>query len=120
MSDAEDNLAAELRWLKMPAPEREYRFAPPRRWRFDFAWPEQWVAVEVEGGAFVGGRHTRGAAFEKDAEKHSEATAMGWRVLRVTPAQITSGQAVAWIERTLVVRTVRDSGLVNVHPARVG
>ena len=104
MSDAEDNLAAELRWLKVLPPQREYRFAPPRRWRFDFAWPDQKVAVEVEGGTFTGGRHTRGAAFEKDCEKYNEATIGGWQVLRVTPDQVTSGQAVHWISRALAIR----------------
>lgn len=29
---------------------REHRFHPTRRWRFDFAWPDEKVALEVEGG----------------------------------------------------------------------
>lgn len=32
----------------------EYRFHPAREWRFDFAIPERHVAIEVEGGAFIG------------------------------------------------------------------
>jgi len=35
----EELLAIELRSLRLPAAEREYRFCE-RRWRFDFAWPE--------------------------------------------------------------------------------
>lgn len=34
----------------------EYRFHPAREWRFDFAIPDCRVAIEVEGGAFIGGR----------------------------------------------------------------
>ena len=49
-------------------PEREYRFHPIRRWRFDFAWPDQLIAVEVDGNAWHtkgGGRH----GTDKDREK---------------------------------------------------
>ena len=62
--------------------EREYRFHPERKWRFDFANPHMKVAVEIEGGAFSGGRHTRGAGFVADCEKYNQATVLGWRVLR--------------------------------------
>jgi very-short-patch-repair endonuclease len=101
VSNAEDNLAAELRWLKFPRPEREYRFAPPRRWRFDFAWPEYLLAVEVEGGVYTQGRHTRGADFENDCEKYAEATLSGWKVIRVTPRHVSDGWAIGWIQRGL-------------------
>ena len=67
---------------------REYQFAPPRKWRFDFAWEADKVAVELEGGAWSGGRHTRGAGFEDDCEKYNEATRLGWRVLRFTGSML--------------------------------
>lgn len=63
---------------------REHRFDPERRWRFDFAWPEHRVAVEVEGGHWHNGRHTRGSGFQADCIKYSRAVEMGWRVLRYT------------------------------------
>ena len=85
----------------LPDPAREFRFHPTRRWRFDLAWPDGHVAVEVEGGVYVAGRHSRGVGFESDCEKYSEAMVLGWRVLRVTPRQIKSGQALGWIERLL-------------------
>src|SRR5688572_10984501 len=76
----------------LPEPTPEHRFSPPRKWRFDFAWPDHRVALEVEGGAFTRGRHTRGAGFVKDMEKYNTATLAGWRVLRVTPSDLlTSG-----------------------------
>ena len=68
----------------LPEPETEYRFAPPRKWRFDFAWPIERVAVELDGGVYSGGRHTRGSGFVKDCEKLNAATVRGWRVLRYT------------------------------------
>lgn len=81
--------------------EREFRFHPVRKWRFDFAFPAQKVAVEVQGGVFVGGRHARGTGITSDCEKFSVAAGMGWRVLPVTPAQVKSGDALEWIERAL-------------------
>lgn len=66
-------------------PVREHRFHPTRRWRFDFAWPDAKVAVEMEGGAFTGGRHNRGNA---DIEKYNAAVLLGWRVLRYTVKEI--------------------------------
>jgi len=72
----------------IPAPERELVFAPPRKWRFDFAWPFNKIAVEIEGGAWIGGRHNRASGFIKDAEKYNNAALLGWRVLRYTPQNI--------------------------------
>ncbi len=69
-------------------PVREYRFHPTRRWRFDFAWLEQKVAVEIEGGTFTGGRHTTGAGHHGDCKKYNEAVYLGWKVLRFTSSHL--------------------------------
>ena len=65
-------------------PVRELRFAPPRLFRFDFAWPELKVAVEIEGGLYGKSRHTTVGGFNKDCEKYNLAVENGWRVLRFT------------------------------------
>src|ERR1041385_1632066 len=67
-SDGERAMWTLMDWQRLPKPTTEYRFAPPRRWRFDFAWPEGRLALEVEGGSFVAGRHTRGTPFEARAQ----------------------------------------------------
>lgn len=64
---------------------KEFKFHPKRRWRFDYAIPEHKIAVEVEGGVWTGGRHTRPQGFLGDIEKYNTATLMGWRVFRTTP-----------------------------------
>ena len=46
--------------MGIPAPVTELKFHPSRKFRFDYAWPEHRVAVEINGGAWSGGRHTRG------------------------------------------------------------
>lgn len=74
----------------LAVPESEVRFHPARKWRFDFAWPGPLVALEVEGGVWTGGRHTRGSGFVKDIEKYNAAAAMGWRVFRCVPKDITN------------------------------
>ncbi|MDR1579147.1 MAG: endonuclease domain-containing protein [Synergistaceae bacterium] len=71
----------------------EYRFHPVRRWRFDAAFPEKKIAVEIDGGAFIGGRHTRGAGFKADCEKLNNAALLGWRVFRFLPRQLKTGEA---------------------------
>jgi very-short-patch-repair endonuclease len=77
-----------LRWRQLapdaPEPVREYRFHPVRRFRLDFAWPEQRVAVEAMGGTYTRGRHTRGAGYRADCEKLNLLQADGWRCFYVT------------------------------------
>jgi very-short-patch-repair endonuclease len=85
----------------MPRATFEHRFAAPRRWKFDLAFIDAKLAVEIDGGAFIAGRHVRGAGYRDDIEKFAEATCRGWRILRVLPEQIRSGQALTWIERAL-------------------
>jgi very-short-patch-repair endonuclease len=102
MSAGEETLAFHIRAAKLPAPEREHRFAPPRRWRFDFAWPAKLLAMEVEGAVWTGGRHSRGSGFEADAEKYNEALLRGWRVLRVSTGMVKDGRALAWLEKALM------------------
>ena len=86
-SDLEATFAFQLRAFGVPEPEREYMFAKEamgRRWRWDFCWPSHMLAVELEGGVWSRGRHTRGAGFIADCEKYNAATLLGWRLLRFT------------------------------------
>lgn len=101
MSAIEDVLLHHIRSLGIKTPEREYRFHDTRRWRFDFAWPDIGLAVEVEGGTWTKGRHTTGAGFEKDAEKYNEAALLGWTILRFTSGMVRSGVAVQKIEAAM-------------------
>lgn len=95
-SSLEDALAAEMERVGIPPPEREYRFAPPRRWRFDFAWPDMLIAVEVQGGN-LGGGHFRYYGYENDCEKANQAAVMGWTLLHFTGAMIKDGRALSAI-----------------------
>lgn len=84
-SDLERAFVTLWRQLGGPEPyECEHRYHPTRRWRFDFAWPDVLVAVEVEGGVWVKGRHVRGVGFEQDCDKYNAAAWAGWAVFRLT------------------------------------
>jgi hypothetical protein len=109
-SPAEILLGVQLEQAGIPF-EAEYRFHPSRKWRADFrveddmTWPfpSRYILVEIDGGAFIpgGGRHSRGAGVEKDAEKQSAAAILGYRVIRATPHQVEDGRCLAWIRQAL-------------------
>ncbi len=104
MSDLEDELLRQMREAGLPEPIREFKFAKEamgRQWRMDFCWPDKLVAVEVEGGLYVNGRHNRGAGYESDMDKYNSATLLGYRILRVGAKLIKSGDAVNIIEQLL-------------------
>ena len=75
------------------SPHREFPFCS-RKWRFDFAFQHEKIAVEIEGGIWSGGAHTRGKHFESDAEKYNLAVKMGWRVLRYSTEMVLRGDAI--------------------------
>lgn len=64
---------------------KELQFCETRKWRFDYAIPALKIAIEVEGGAWIQGRHNRAQGFIADMDKYNTAAAMGWRLLRATP-----------------------------------
>lgn len=89
---------------------KEFAFALPRKWRFDFLVPFIWqgtrqlkkvrqdVAIEIEGGIFTQGRHTRGVGFAKDMAKYRIAAVMEYLVLRFSTTEILDGTARTFIQ----------------------
>jgi len=92
----------------IPRPNYEWRFLDSRKWRFDLAWilfvenkdPIR-VAVEVQGGIWHGGRHTRGAAMLEEWEKLNTAAAMGWRILYCQPQDLCMNSFAQTIKQAL-------------------
>ena len=66
----------------------EYIFSPGRRWRIDFAIIDLKIGIEIEGGVWSGGAHTRGKGFIEDMEKYNAAATLGWVILRFTPQDL--------------------------------
>lgn len=87
---------------------QEYRFHPVRRWRFDFAWPDKLVAIEINGGSWKGyhkkdseekgGRHNHPVSLENDYQKYNEAALLGWKVFLLTGKMLKGGE----LERVLL------------------
>ncbi len=96
------SLLTQIAACQLPEPQTEVKFHPKRKWRFDLAWPDRKLACEIDGGGFIGGRHSTGMGIQRDCEKGAAALLLGWRVLRVTPAQVRSGEALNWIESLLM------------------
>ena len=91
---------------KIPNPLVEHRFHPTREWRFDYAWPAELVALEVEGGIFSKdgkqSAHRSISGILRDIEKYSEAACLGWRILRVIPDDLQNQKTMDRIRRALL------------------
>jgi len=86
----------------------EYRFAPPRLWRFDYAVPSILCAsygslhfsnpldfspidaIELDGGTFQSIRsgHSSGVGLRNWREKNNAAMSRGWRVWHYAPEEV--------------------------------
>jgi hypothetical protein len=96
-----------------PLPEKEFYFALPRKFQFDFCFVGCKVALEIEGGIYGRGKqcplcgrkavgaHTSIERLLEDMEKYNTAAALGYVVLRFTPGQVSDGVAFGWLERLL-------------------
>lgn len=85
---------------------REFKFHPIRRWKADFLIVGTKILVEVEGGIFINGRHSRGAGMEADMEKYNAAQELGYSVLRFSPSMVKSGGAVDMVKRLIEAASV--------------
>jgi very-short-patch-repair endonuclease len=98
VSEGESTLSLQLKALKIEF-EQEFKFHQKRKWKTDFHIVGQKILVEVEGGIWSGGRHTRGKGYIGDMEKYNSATMMGYQVIRFSTEQVKSGLAIKQIEK---------------------
>jgi len=95
-SEGEQVMALHLRAENIPF-VTEFKFCNDRQWRSDFSLTGTKILIEIEGGTWSGGRHTRGKGYQDDCEKYSTAAANGWIVLRYTTAQVKAGKALSGV-----------------------
>ena len=98
VSEGEAVLSQHLRAHKIKF-EQEFQFKADRKWRADFHLIGMGILVEVEGGIWSGGRHTRGKGYLGDLDKYNAATMMGYQVIRFSTEQVKSGKAIEQIEK---------------------
>ena len=99
--ELENMLAFQMKAYGIHA-EREVLFAKEslnRKWRADFKIGN--LLIEVEGGIWVNGRHTRGKGFINDCEKYAEALCLGYRGLRIPGPWVKSGKGIDYIRRAI-------------------
>lgn len=80
---------------------KEYQFYKSRKWRFDYAIPKYKIALEVEGGIWTYGRHTRPQGFLGDMNKYNTATLCGWRVFRCTPSTLLTSNTIMLLKNAI-------------------
>ncbi|MDH2535701.1 DUF559 domain-containing protein [Acinetobacter baumannii] len=98
VSEGEATLVQHLKTHKISF-EQEYKFHPTRKWRADFLITGTKILIEVEGGIWNGGRHTRGKGYLGDMEKYNSAAMIGFTVLRFSTEQVKAGVAIKQIEQ---------------------
>ena len=104
VSSPEERFLALWEMLTRIPLQREYVFYPGRRWRFDFAHVATRIAIEINGGVWISGRHNRGQGYINDCEKMFHAAELGWRVFPLTPEQITVDNV------QTIARTIQTGG----------
>lgn len=92
---------AQIQHHGMPEPVREFGF---RGWRFDFAWPSLKIAVEIDGGTYIGGAHVRGKGYERDCKKNNAAQLNGWVVLRADRNMVGTYEFAVTVKKMIIRR----------------
>jgi very-short-patch-repair endonuclease len=110
----------------LPYPVKEFHFDTARKWRFDFAFIEEKIAVEIEGGSYgrtvtcnhcnkpvyriINGKkimvregmgHNTGKGSIEDMEKYNAAAQKGWLVLRFPSHEVNTKNTINTIRQTL-------------------
>ena len=100
-SELESLFAMQLDAVGLTGYVREYQAIPGRRFRFDFCWVKERLAVEIQGGTYSRGAHARPLGIKRDYEKGNLAVQFGWKVLQFDADMVKSGQALEFTEKML-------------------
>jgi very-short-patch-repair endonuclease len=85
----------------LPQPVREFRF---HGWFFDFAYPTLRIAIEIDGGTYIGGAHVRGKGYERDCKKNNKAQIEGWIVLRADRNMVNTHEFACDVRTAILMR----------------
>ena len=105
MNALEELFALQVKLAGLPEPVREFMAIPGRRYRWDFAWPDQdkRVLVEINGGTYARMGHSTGTGIARDYEKSNLAVLAGWKVFAFDRRMVEGGAALAVVSKALEV-----------------
>jgi len=106
-SQLEDLFAFQLDAAGLTGYVREYQAIPGRKFRFDFAFLRERLLVEINGGTYNGGAHSRGVGLNRDYEKGNLAVIHGWRLLSFDTKQVKSGAALEVVEQLINNQSIK-------------
>jgi len=98
----------------IPTPHYEYLFHPVRKWRFDYAWPDKKVYLEIQGGLYNGGAHARPWGIRRDMAKSSAASGLGWRPQYCMPRELGTPAMIASLKAALSYRSTSNTPAVGL------
>jgi len=108
----ENSLLLLIRQNHLPEPVPQFKFCPDRKWVADFAYPEQKILIECEGGLWRknqegqwAGAHSYPGAILRDIEKYNQAALLGYRLFRFTDYQLKDGSAIEILKKALELTT---------------
>ena len=106
-SDLETQVLAEFRRQGLPLPVIQHRLVlrDGRRIRFDFAWPELRIAVEVDHPFW----HAGDIASHNDKQRDRLAMAQGWRIARITSLDVAGGLVAAVADVAAMIALAREA-----------
>ena len=96
ISAIDQDLEALLESCESPA-EREFLYYaydhieglvpqyPAFRYRLDFAIPDKWIAIEIDGHDY----HKTPYQRKRDAKRERELTIAGWKIMRFTASEVS-------------------------------
>lgn len=81
----------------------EHKFHDTRRWRFDYAILDHKIAIEKDGGVWMkgGGAHSRPQNIIRDMEKLTQASVLGWVVIRRVPNELNTTETMNLIRQAI-------------------
>ena len=97
-SELEKTLLFQVHNCHIPVPETEWKAVAGRKFRWDLAWPEFHLLVEIQGGTWGKGAHSTGSGLHRDYEKLNLATLAGFQCFMFDSDMVKSGQAINTIK----------------------
>jgi very-short-patch-repair endonuclease len=98
--DLERALATQIKQHGLPEPKEQFMLPESaRKYRWDFAWPQYRLVVEVNGGIWVPSEHSTGTGIKRDYDKNNEGELCGYSQLTFDSGAIDDGSAVLLIQK---------------------